>query len=390
MGSALPEDPPAVARPPFVYRPRALAVLTASVGALVLLVGILSSLFVEPTVFHDPFTGYDPPFDAVAGLLLLGLSLRIGNRSPVAWIFSLLAPALTIFIAVLSPNLYSITAAGASTLLVTMIYPYRAGFYFGSATGPEATQLLVVVAALLSILFGMVGSRWLSGQFSPHLQGWGDSLYFTVATISTNGTNFSPDTDTARLFTVLLILFGVGTFLSAVVVLFLPFLERRLEAITVRLERAQMEDLNDHVIICGTSSEARATADSLREMGVRAVLLSGDAGAIESLRAEGYRTRRGDPSSEEALETVGIRRARALVAAQESDAENLLTVITARGLVPQLRIVAVASQAHSLGKLQKAGANETISLVAVAAKLVSAAALDRSDASGAHSHTITH
>jgi voltage-gated potassium channel len=368
-------------RPPLAYRSRAISLLTAGVGALLLVLGFLSARFVEPTVFRDAFTGYDPPFDAIAGLLLLALSIRIGERTPVAFLFSLIAPALTIFIAVASPNLFSIAAAGASTVLIAVIYPYRVGFYFGSSTGPEATQLLVVVAALLTMLFGMVGSRWLSDQFSPHIGGWGDSLYFTVATISTNGTNFTPIGDSSRLFTVVLILFGVGTFLSAVVVLFLPFLERRLAAITVRLERAQMEDLHDHVIICGTTSEARATADSFRELGVRSVILSNDGPTVEALRGEGYRTHRGDPSSEEALAAVGLTRARALVATQESDAENLLTVITARGMSPTIRIVAVATQAHSLSKLQKAGANEAISVVSVAAKLVSAAALDRAGAS---------
>jgi len=369
-------------RPPLAYRSRTIALLTAFVGGVVLLLGVLSAFYTEPDLLVGFLAGYDPPFDAIAGILLLVLSLRIGQRSPVAYIFSLLAPVLTVFIALFSPNVYSISAAAVSIALVALIYPYRAGFYYGSATGPEATQLLVVAAALLSLLFGMVGSRWLAGEFSPPLRGWGDSLYFTVATVSTNGTNFTPLTDTARLFTVVLILFGVGTFLSAVVVLFLPLLERRLQAITTRLERAQMEDLNDHVIICGTTSEAKAVADSLKELGVRSVMISSDPAAVENLRVEGYRVHRGDPSSEEALQSVGVGRARALVATQSTDAENLLTVITARGMAPSLRIVAVANQSHSLAKLQKAGANESISVITVAAKLVSAAALERGNSAG--------
>jgi voltage-gated potassium channel len=367
-----------VPRPPLVYRTPLIGVLTAVVGAAVFFLGLASSILVEPDIYRDFLTGYDPPFDAIAGLLLVAVSLRIRDRSPVAWLFSLLAPALTIFIAVFSPNLYSITAAGASTIVVALVYPYRAGFYRGSATGPQATQLLVVVAALVTLLFGMVGSRFLAGEFAPMIGGWGDSLYFTVSTISTNGSNYIPVTDTARLFTVLLILFGVGTFLTAVVVLFLPFLERRLEAIAERLERAQMEDLHDHVIVCGTNAEALATADSLRELGVRSVMLSTDQKTVDLLRAEGYRTHLGDPSSEEVLRNVGLDRSRALVAAMDSDAENLLAVFTARGMRPNLRIVAVAKQLALEGKLKKAGANEVISLVGVAAKLVSAAALERS------------
>jgi voltage-gated potassium channel len=374
-------------------RAPALALFAVLVGGVLVFLGFLSAAGAPVELYHDSFAGYDPPFEVVAGLLLLALSFRIRERSPVAWIFSLLVPTLTVSIAVLSPNVYSIIAAAAGLLVVGVLYPYRIGFFRGSATGPEATQLLVIVAALLTILFGMVGSRWLGNQFSPApgIQGWVESLYFTVATVSTNGTNYTPYTDTARWFSTLLILFGVGTFLSAVVVLFLPFLERRLERIANRLERAQMEDLSEHVIICGAAPEGRAIADELRDHGVRSVLISTDAPAVERLRAEGYRTHIGDPSDDDELKAVGITRARALVATGTSDAENLLTVITARGLEPKLRIVAVGSVPSSLAKLRKAGADEAISLVTVAAQLVSAAAMEGpGDRSDPHTHPVSH
>lgn len=109
------------------------------------------------------------------------------------------------------------------------------------------------------------------------------------------------------------------------------------------------------------------------------MILAPDAAAIEHLRAEGFRCHVGDPSSEEDLKLVRIDRARALVVAQESDAANLLTVITARSLAPTLRIVAVASSESNLPKLRKAGATETIGVVRVAAQLICSAALEGRD-----------
>ncbi len=354
-----------------------LGAAAAAVGGLLVVCGFLSATLIPHDIYSDPLGGYDPPFDVIAGLLLLALSFRIRDRSPVAWVFSLLAPTMTIGIAILSPNVFSIVSAAAATLVVATIVPYRSGFFRGGGTGPEATQLLVIVTALLTLLFGMVGARWLGDQFSPApgIQGWGDALYFTVTTISTNGSNYTPLTDTARYYVVILVLLGVGTFLSAVVVLFLPFLERRLAGIAQRLERAQMEELRDHVIICGASPEARATADTLREAGVRSVIVSSDQSALDVLKAEGWRTYHGDPATDDSLRYVGIDRARAMVVAQDTDAENLLTVMTARGLNPTLRIVAVGATDSSLAKLRRAGASEALSLVKVAAKLVSQAAL---------------
>ncbi len=382
----------AAARPPdhrMFHNPH-LALATGTVGVFLVVMGFASSLFVLPDFYRDYLTGYDPPFDAIAGVLLIVLSYRIEEQSVVAWLFSLLAPALTIFIAAFSPNAYSLAAAAAATGLVVFIFPFRGGFYRGAVTGPASTQLIVVVAALLSLLFGMAGAKKLGDQFAPPIHGWSEALYFTVSTISTNGSEYSPLSDSARSFVVVLILLGVGTFLSAVVVLFLPFLERRLERIAQRLQRAQMEDISDHVIICGASTTARATAETFREEGVRSVILASDPADVEQFRNEGYVSHRGDSSSEDDLRAVGIDRARALIAADDSDAENLLTVITARGIDSQLRIVAVATAPNSLSKLRKAGANEAINAFAVAAKLVSSAALEERGSAGVHSHTITH
>ncbi|HXQ49234.1 MAG TPA: NAD-binding protein [Thermoplasmata archaeon] len=363
---------------------------TAGTGVFLLAMGFLSSLLALPNFYNDAFAGYDPPFDAIAGALLVAISFRIADRSVVAWLFSLLAPALTLFAAIVSPNPFSLSSAVAACALAALIFPYSVGFFRGSSSGPESTQLLVVVAALLSLLFGMTGARWLGGQFKPAIHGWTEALYFTVTTISTNGSDYIPQSDTASAFVVVLILLGVGTFLSAVVVLFLPFLERRLERIAQRLERAQMEDLSDHVVICGASAAARATAASLREDGVRSIILSPNSEAVDLLRGEGEAAHLGEPSNEDDLRAVGIERARALVAADDSDAENLLTVITARGIQSGLRIVAVATSPSSLAKLRRAGANEAISAVAVAAKLVSAAVLHPTGTGGPPARTSAH
>lgn len=364
---------------------------SALTGVLLIFLGFAAAVRVPHEIYPGGgFAGYDPPFDAAAGLLLLVLSPRIRDRTPIAWFFSLLAPILTATIAILSPDLFSITAAVAATALVAIMYPFRGAFYRGSAVSPQAVELMILVVGLLSLLFGVVGSRRLGGDFSPPIRSWGEAVYFTVTTISTNGSEISPLTSLARWFVVSLILLGVGTFLSAIVVLFMPFLERRLKGIGQRLERAQMQELSRHVIVCGANPEAVAAARSLREQGIPVVIVAPDGRTLDSLKAEGLRTHLGDPSSEVDLKLVGIERARSIVVSQDSDAANLLTVITARALQPQLRIVAVATSDQTLPKLQRAGANEAISIVGVAAQLMSAAALDTADTGRPHAHSIAH
>jgi voltage-gated potassium channel len=388
MGSTTPPPGGPRARS-FAARAPYVAAGTAASGAVLVALGLYAATHHPADLYRTALSGYDPPFDVVAGLLLVLLSFWIRQRNPVAWIFSIPVPLLAGTIALLSPNVCSIVSTALAALVLASLYPYRASFYLGSATGPEGTQLLLAFATLITMLYGTVGAEWLGREFAPPIQGWGEAVYFTAATVSTIGAAYQPLTSDARWFVVALIFVGVGTFLSAIVALFVPFLEHRLARVGERLERAQMEELENHVIVCGATPEARETARALREAGVRFVILTPDPGAGERFQTEGFRVHPGDPSSEEELKLVGIDRARSLVAAQESDAANLLTVLTARSLRSDLRIVAIASGAESsLAKLRRAGATESIGVVRVAAQLICAAALDRSDERSPHPPTV--
>lgn len=352
-----------------------LSAASVASGLFLTAAGFAAAIWPLPQLYRDGLAGYDPPFDVTAGILLLVLSLRMRERIPVVWLFSLLAPILTGAIAILSPDVYSISSAVVATAFVAYLFPYRGGFYRGHPDGAPATDLAVVLAGLFSLLFGIVGARWLGGEFSPRIRNWAEAIYFTVSTISTNGSSIEPVTNTSRLFVVVLILLGVGTFLSAIVVLFIPFIERRLGRLAARLEKAQLQELSDHVVVCGSSPEARAAARSLREAGARVIVITLDPRGLELSRADGFRSFLGDPTTEEGLRAVGLERARSVLVAQGSDAESLLTVITARSVSPSVRIVAVAATDANLPKLRRAGATEAIGLTGVAARLMSEAAL---------------
>ena len=78
-------------------------------------------------------------------------------------------------------------------------------------------------------------------------------------------------------------------------------------------------------------------------------------------------------ASDETLEEAGVRRARGLVAAVDSDAANVFVVLSARRLNPELHIVARTSSDASSTKLQIAGADRTIPPYSVGGRLASLA-----------------
>ena len=82
---------------------------------------------------------------------------------------------------------------------------------------------------------------------------------------------------------------------------------------------------------------------------------------IEKLEEEGYPYLRGNATEDETLLKAGIKRAKGLVSVVTSDTENVYITLTARGLNPDLYILARSGEPGSEIKLQRAGANKVVS-----------------------------
>jgi voltage-gated potassium channel len=83
----------------------------------------------------------------------------------------------------------------------------------------------------------------------------------------------------------------------------------------------------------------------------------------------------GTPSDEEPLRRASIERARAVVAATENDAEDAFSILTARELNPEIRIVAAATDRENVPKLKRAGADTVISPAVIGGRLLVRSAL---------------
>jgi voltage-gated potassium channel len=134
------------------------------------------------------------------------------------------------------------------------------------------------------------------------------------------------------------------------------------ELLADRRRRRMIEGLSDHFVICGYGRVGRQVARDLRAAGARYVVIDPDPANVEVAQGMvGVRAIVAEPSDDEALRLAGIERARAVVAAVDSDAENIFNPLTARELTPTIAIVARASVEDSERKLKRAGADRVIS-----------------------------
>jgi len=186
-----------------------------------------------------------------------------------------------------------------------------------------------------------------------------DAVYQTVTTVATVGfREVHPLDDTGKVFTIFLILVGVGTALYTFSVVLESLIEGDLMELfgRRRMER-RIDAMHDHVIVCGWGRVGRAIAEELTAAGVELVIVDRDPTRLEELDVP---TVLGDATEYRVLERAGLSRARALVAALDSDAGNLFVTVSARALRTDLFIVARARVEPTEEKLRRAGADRVV------------------------------
>jgi voltage-gated potassium channel len=188
-----------------------------------------------------------------------------------------------------------------------------------------------------------------------------DALYQTVTTVTTVGfREVEPLNDApGQVFTIVLILAGVGTALYTLTVGLELVVEGHLgAAMEKRRMQQRISAMSGHVIVCGLGRVGRALAQELLEAGREFVMVDSDPELLATIGNAPYVE--GDATSDDVLRLAAIERAAALVATLPSDAENLFVTLSGRALRPDLFIVARAKQEASEDKLTRAGADRVV------------------------------
>ena len=232
-------------------------------------------------------------------------------------------------------------------------------------------QIIIILLAVILVALGTAG--YVVIEDWPIL----DSLYMTVITLSTIGYGeVNPVSQTGRIFTLFLIVMGVGFFLYVIgnVVQFL--VEGRIRLILGRhILDKQISQLNNHYIVCGYGRMGRAFCRYLIQKGLKFVVVEKNADRIPIMNTDHILYVAGEATIEENLLKAGIKRASNLIATLGTDADNVFLVLLAKGLNPQIYVVARASQNASKKPLDTAGADVVVSPFDIGARRMAHAIL---------------
>lgn len=197
------------------------------------------------------------------------------------------------------------------------------------------------------------------------LMGWDalDAIYMVVITIFGVGYGeVQPlESPAEKIFTILVIVSGT----SSAVYIIGGFLQMVTEgeinsALAARRQTQGIEKLDRHAIICGFGRMGAILAKRLHEAGKPFAIVDRDPSVIETAQSLGYLVKLGDAAEEEVLSEVGIERAQFLATVLPDDALNVFITLTARGLNPNLTILARGEKPTTENKLRLAGADRVV------------------------------
>jgi len=236
---------------------------------------------------------------------------------------------------------------------------------------PERRLLVALLLLPALLVVGVVGFML--------IEGWSflDALYMTVTTITTVGfREVQPLSDGGRIFTIFLIMFGVGVAFYILTTLVATVVEGDLGlALGVRRMKGRIEALSDHHILCGFGRVGEEISREFADRKVAFVIVESVPESLERARKKGYLVVEGDASTDATLLEAGAQRARCLLAASDSDAGNTYIVLAAKALNPRLFVVARAGQPVSEERVRRAGADRVISPYSIGGRRMALSAL---------------
>jgi voltage-gated potassium channel len=203
------------------------------------------------------------------------------------------------------------------------------------------------------------------GTIGYHLiEGWNflDSCYMVIITLFTVGfQEVHSLSQYGRIFTMCIIVVGVGTAVYAGSQLVKIIVEGEVIGYGRRRKmEKEIKEMKNHFIICGFGRTGHQVAKEFDTARVPYVVVDRKEETEEELIPKGVPYIIGDIIDDENLIEAGIKSAKGLIAATDSDVANVYVILSARALNPDLYIVTRASGMETENKLKIAGANRVI------------------------------
>jgi voltage-gated potassium channel len=239
-----------------------------------------------------------------------------------------------------------------------------------------ATQFAIRMAIMVGMIVVIVAFHWverdsLKDQIDGHVS-FSDVIYFTMISATTTGYgDIVPVTDRARLFDALIV--------TPIRVFFLLLLAGTAYTFIIKrtwnrwLMKLIQKNLHDHILIAGFGVSNDKALEELLKRGTparRIVVIDDDRDALDRAAECGVAILQGDSTRDETLLAAHVDRATALLVSTGRDDSNILVVLTARKLSPDVNISVTIRESDNEDIAKQAGADTVINPVSFSGLLL--------------------
>ena len=231
----------------------------------------------------------------------------------------------------------------------------------------------LLIAGLISItlIAGTIGFVLIEGY------SWFEGFYLTLTIITTIGSeSVRPLSHAGRVFNSFLIIFGVSAMFLSIGAMTQTIIELELQdRYGKRRTRRMIEKIQDHFIICGFGRVGRNASYEFQRTKASFLVIDRNEERIAKAANAGMLAMVADATRDDSLRQAGVLRAKGLIAALPSDAENLFIILSAKTLNPALTVVTRVSEEEAGEKLRRAGADTVLTPYAMAGRQLADALL---------------
>jgi voltage-gated potassium channel len=334
--------------------------LVGGVALLSFLTG-LSNLSAGTTAMNGPLGALLdlPPvvvqFGGVMFAFVLGLvTVGLQQRKEIAFRAALILLPLLGMLPLLTFQTTDVPLLGAILITYPLLIRNRSRFDQPVDLSPLQIASLSAIGGVG--LYGTVGAYVLRNDFTGEMASWGDAVYFVIVTIATVGYgDFTPTSATARWFALSLILLGTGAFTVGIGALVGPVIESRMATafgIMTASDLTLLDDETELLVVTDDADVASALDD--RDMNVLT----------------------GDPTDEQVLRDARVGVAQGVVVGSNDDARDVLSILAAKSVNPDVRIVAGATEEKHVEKFESVGADEVINPHSIGGTLLGQSVLE--------------
>jgi voltage-gated potassium channel len=228
---------------------------------------------------------------------------------------------------------------------------------------PESIRhLRIAIILVLSVL--VLGT---AGYMLIERLSFTDALYTTIGMMATVGNVVHPLTETGRLFTIAVIVLGVGSLLYTFGAGMEFVIEGQFsQAVRRRFMENKIAARRDHYIICGFGRVGLRIVEEFAAARIPFVVIDEREENVRNCIERGYLALQGDATSDDILREAGIEHAKCVLVATNDDAHNISITLSARYLNRKLYIVARSNHNETEAKLKLAGADRVLSPYTIA------------------------